>query len=315
MVLEALLVHVLAELDREAAGRRHLAVAVQGKREHDHRRQLGLLGGRGRGGGVGGGLGRRAEGHLQGLQIGDPTDRGRPPHHVQPLPGVALQLRVEGPPVALRLAPAHPDRVEVVLDHPVRGVALAARGEVAVEVLAPELPHYVHDLVVVLAGPAEQLLEAHELRLHVLGQLLVRRPQIRPEDDVVVDLHGRLVGALAEDAGDLDLLAVPALRLLLPLELHLRDRVEQDVAAEGSPQGGADLPADVRDLEHAVRAHRAADVGGGGADEVVDARVDGLAVLRLVPVVAVLGARGSGRPCQQGEHEDRGTEPTRHTRV
>ena len=78
------------------------------------------------------------------LDVGDGPVVAAPAHHLQPLPGVALQLRVERPAVSLRLAAGHPDRVDVVLDDPVLRVALAARrGRSPNRFCAAELPDHV----------------------------------------------------------------------------------------------------------------------------------------------------------------------------
>ena len=146
---------------------------------------------------------------------------------LKPLAGVAAQARVEGPPGTLRLLPGDPDRVDVLLQHPVRRAPPARGRQVAEEVLAAELPPDRHHLAVVARGLRDELLERH-------GRLVTPGPSSRPAGPgcprpacrrrrlpagrgFLADVHG---------PGDLHLPPQPGARLALEVVLRLRHRVD-----------------------------------------------------------------------------------------
>ncbi len=156
---------------------------------------------------------------------------------LKPLAGVAPQARVEAPPGTLRLLPGDPDRVDVVLQHPVRRAPPARGRQVAEEVLAAELPQDRHHLAVVARGLRDELLERHG-RLVAPGLLLVRRAQDGPDQHVDGDglPGGRGFLADVHGPGDLHLPPHPGARLALEVVLRLRHRVDAHPLAERAAQ-------------------------------------------------------------------------------
>ena len=154
---------------------------------------------------------------------------------LKPLAGVAAQARVEAPPRPLRLLPGDPDRVDVLLQHPVRRAPPARGRQVAEEVLAAELPQDRHHLAVVARSLRDELLERHG-RLVAPGLLLVRRAQDAPDQHVDGLPAGRGILADVHGPGDLDLPPHPGARLALEIALRLGHRVDAQPLAERAAQ-------------------------------------------------------------------------------
>jgi hypothetical protein len=268
--LEALLVHVGAELDEEARPRyRQLLVGERQGEDHvrpragaqpwavpDERR-------------------RGAERHRFRPQDRQAVLRLHTAHHLEPARGVADEVGVEAEAAAGRPAPHDPRRVVPGFEDP--RAPRPGLLEIVEEVPAPELPDHPNGLASQLGRMLDEVPDPDRARV-VPGSVGSIGTLVLPERDLV----GRAVRGARhgpDDPGHLHLLAAPLARAGTDEggDLGLRHDVEPRVAigeleAAVAGQGGRDAP----------HAHRAALEGAGGGDELRDGDLDRPPVERLV---------------------------------